>query len=553
MPPKTKISKKQGPAKQAAAPPADPARFVPYALLALVLVLFAYVRVSLLSFPLERDEGEYAYLGQLMLNGIAPFKLAYNLKLPGTACMYALSMAVFGQTKEGIRLGLLFFNLGSLVFLFFIGRKLFNSFVAVSAAAVCAVLSVNPVFLGQAAHATQFVTFYMLGGVFFLIRALEKGGWHRYFISGLFLGLALVMKQSGFFFAVFGGLIIAADFFVLRKDPPWKSAFNLGLYGAGAALPLALVFLAMFSSGVFEKFWFWTFIYPAVYATKVPVSAIFEQLSLNIPPLFAGFIWCWVLAGLGVPALFLRQEKPWSRFFLGLFAVFSLLPAVPGFYFRGHYFIPFIPALGLLAGLFLSTLNRWAGGFFKQAPRFTAALLVLALAAGLKNQADFYFKPDPLKLCSQYYHGNYFAELTPVADYIRNNTAPQDTVMVFGSEPEIYFQSGRKSATGYIYMYDLVYVHPYAEKMRREMMAEVEKSKPKYFISVLTHLSWLAKPGQVEPLLAWRSDYLRRNRYTQVGVIELEPARYLWDREALNYVSGAKWQVLIHKRDEGSR
>jgi len=32
-----------------------------------VLVVVAAVRLRLLNFPLERDEGEYAYAGQLML------------------------------------------------------------------------------------------------------------------------------------------------------------------------------------------------------------------------------------------------------------------------------------------------------------------------------------------------------------------------------------------------------------------------------------------------------------------------------------------------------
>jgi hypothetical protein len=40
-----------------------------------LLVLFALiVRVHLRSIPLERDEGEYAYAGQLMLKGIPPYK-----------------------------------------------------------------------------------------------------------------------------------------------------------------------------------------------------------------------------------------------------------------------------------------------------------------------------------------------------------------------------------------------------------------------------------------------------------------------------------------------
>ena len=49
-----------------------------------VLALVAVGRLQLLNFPLERDEGEYAYAGQLILQGIPPYELAYNMKFPGT-------------------------------------------------------------------------------------------------------------------------------------------------------------------------------------------------------------------------------------------------------------------------------------------------------------------------------------------------------------------------------------------------------------------------------------------------------------------------------------
>src|ERR1700735_27541 len=76
----------------------------------LMLVAFALVlaaRLRLLSFPLERDEGEYAYAGQLIQQGILPYDLAYNMKFPGTYLGYALIMTIFGQTPAGIHLGLL--------------------------------------------------------------------------------------------------------------------------------------------------------------------------------------------------------------------------------------------------------------------------------------------------------------------------------------------------------------------------------------------------------------------------------------------------------------
>lgn len=39
--------------------------------------------LQLLGIPLGRDEGEYAYADQLLLQGIPPGKLAYTIKFPG--------------------------------------------------------------------------------------------------------------------------------------------------------------------------------------------------------------------------------------------------------------------------------------------------------------------------------------------------------------------------------------------------------------------------------------------------------------------------------------
>ena len=78
-----------------------PQRIAWSVLAATVLGLTIASRIRLLGIPLERDEGEYAYAGQLMLQGIAPYKLAYNMKFPGT---YAAMMSIFGQTIIGINL-----------------------------------------------------------------------------------------------------------------------------------------------------------------------------------------------------------------------------------------------------------------------------------------------------------------------------------------------------------------------------------------------------------------------------------------------------------------
>ncbi len=90
-----------------------------WVLLAATLALVVIVRIRLLGLPLERDEGEYAYAGQLMLQGIPPYKLAYSMKFPGTPAAYALLMSIFGQSIAGVHLGLLIVNLATIGLLFF--------------------------------------------------------------------------------------------------------------------------------------------------------------------------------------------------------------------------------------------------------------------------------------------------------------------------------------------------------------------------------------------------------------------------------------------------
>src|SRR5437588_568756 len=95
-------------------------------LVGLTVLLVLVVRVRLREMPLERDEGEYAYAGQLILQGIPPYKEAYNMKLPGTYAAYAVIMGLFGQSPAGIHFGLMLINVASIVMVFLLGRRLLD-------------------------------------------------------------------------------------------------------------------------------------------------------------------------------------------------------------------------------------------------------------------------------------------------------------------------------------------------------------------------------------------------------------------------------------------
>jgi hypothetical protein len=241
----------------------------------LVLLATSLIRFRLLETPLERDEGENAYMGQLMLQGIPPYQLACNVKLPGTYAAYAVLMAVLGQTIAGIHMGLLLVNAAAIVLIGLIGKRLFGAISGAAACAVYALMSVGSGVLGTQAHATHFVVLPALGGVLLLLcyadsRRLATLGW-----SGLLFGIAFVMKQPGIFFGAFGALYLVAIEWRGRRQLPVKLIVFLGALAA----PFGLTCLLLWRAGVFEKFWFWTFIYARYYAAVPSVPTLMRQFS----------------------------------------------------------------------------------------------------------------------------------------------------------------------------------------------------------------------------------------------------------------------------------
>src|SRR5206468_3959543 len=78
-----------------------------------------------------------------------------------------------------------------------------------------------------------------------------------------------------------------------------------------------------------------------------------------------------------------------------------------------------------------------------------------------------------------------------------------DTVAVIGSEPEIYFYSGRRSATGYIYTYGLMEAQKYASTMQDEMIREIETARPKFVVLVNVSTSWLVSRESATKIFRW--------------------------------------------------
>src|SRR4051812_21185324 len=78
--------------------------------LGLILAAITAARYPYLEIPLERDEGEFAYGGRMILAGEPPYVTFHAMKLPGIYLIYAAIEAGIGESVSAIHLGLLLAN-----------------------------------------------------------------------------------------------------------------------------------------------------------------------------------------------------------------------------------------------------------------------------------------------------------------------------------------------------------------------------------------------------------------------------------------------------------
>lgn len=518
-------------------------------ILIIVILLVIVIRIRLLDVPLERDEGEYAYAGQLILQGIPPFQ---EVRMPGIYVAYALIMAVFGETPFGIHMGLLFVNMGTAFLVVFLGKKLQDLMSGVVAGASFAVLSLSQSVLGVFAQNEHFVLLPMLGGMLLLLNATSSNRQYRYLLSGLLFGIGFLMKQHGGAFILFALFYMAYTY--LRKWPiRWSNLISgYVAFSAGAVIPFAALCVFHIVSRDFDNFWFWTFTYAFEYATSLPFETGLNLLKGRMAEMAHSAILMWCLAGIGVAALFWDEKiRPQAMFILGFF-LFSLLSVCPGFYFRSHYFILMIPSVAILIGLGFSSIKRLLSGALSPvvAMGLSVCFFALAIFYCVYKERTFFFNLSPAMACRTIYGANPFPESIKIGDYIRTHSSENDRIAVIGSEPQIYFYSRRLAATGLVNTYAMMELHPYALKMQKQMVSEIEKAQPRFLVIVNITSSWLKRKGSETFLIDWVSEYAKKY-YKRVGVVDIisrEKTEYHWGNSAAGYSPRSKYWLGIYER-----
>lgn len=185
----------------------------------------------------------------------------------------------------------------------------------------------------------------MLFALYFLLLSVKDGFRKNYylFIAGIFLGIAILTKQTALIF-----LFIAMLFLVLNK----VSFKKLLVIIAGPLLLSSLLFIRLLEEGALLGFWNWTFYYPATYWTDFPT---YVNLALSKKEIAIILLLLSPLAFL--PIKNLRKLDKFIILLL-LFLGSAVLAVYPRFSF--YHFQPALATAAIFAGYTLIISKKYS-------------------------------------------------------------------------------------------------------------------------------------------------------------------------------------------------
>lgn len=475
----------------------------------LAAIAFVAIRIPYLPVPLERDEGEYAYIAQRILAGDVPYRDAFDQKPPGVFAVYALALTVLPPTAVSVHVVAGVWTALSGLVLFGLVRTLAGGLAAGFACLVFAVFSTDPRLFATAANTEVFLLLPMIASAAWALRAAERGrGW---WTAGLLAGVACLFKQVAVTHLAFLAVFALVQGHGVGRDVGGVVR-RLCYLGAGvvcAWLPVVGLFAAL---DAWDPFLDAVLLHNLEYSGAVDAALGLELLLRAISLQLPSFGVAWLLGAVALCAPALAGRRAWA--FLGGWWLCSLLGVSVGLYFRPHYFLQLLPALSGLVGLTLAASARrcfalaspsmaWAG---------FAALVGIALGPPLLASAPNLGAGSPTAISRAMYGFNPFPEAPEIARYLRNTSGPDETVFILGSEPEILFHAERRSASRFIFVYPLTAPFAGALERQQEVVREVREQRPRYLVWVNIQSSLLLS-GDTERHLFQEMGRLVRDQY----------------------------------------
>jgi hypothetical protein len=349
----------------------------------------------------------------------------------------------------------------------------------------------------------------VLAHLCFLRLTQDGAGGRRGLVGvGALLGCATAFKQVAAvdlaFFAVAHPLLVPAE---RRGAGP---ATCLLLLLLGAALVWLAVALPFAAEGALPDLLDGVLLHNLRYAQAIPLADRAALLGRTLSGLAYSQAAIWLAAALAVASLARGPHRRRVLYPLGWLVSSSIGASASGYYFP-HYFQQCAPALALLAAVGAAELVRAplrGAGPWRATPR--AARIAIAVAALLAlpsaTLAPYLFVHPPEVAIRRIYPGNAFEAMPALARRLAELTPPDETVFVFGAEPELFFYARRRSASRYIYLFPLYGPYPDARRRQEDAMTQIVTARPASAAFLPNDLFF--RPGTEQYLTNRVRDYL---------------------------------------------
>jgi hypothetical protein len=475
-----------------------------------LIVIVAAVRAPLLPIPLERDEGEYAYIAWRLGHNELPYRDWVDQKPPAVFFIYRLGLSLPLEPIRAIHFVALLFSAASVCALLFLALPLMDRFWAFVAAALFALLSTDPLVQGTVANTELFMLCPLILSQIAFVSAASRKDCNILFIvlAGALTGIASMFKQV----ATVNWFFMAALYPLLAEGQKrWRAAVSFILWSATGLLTVfGLVVLYFWRRGGLYEFVDNVFTHNLEYIGAVGPSARLEYCWGTLTTLVRTQAIVWVFAAAGLVALVTSGRVKWF-FFVAGWLITSILGVSAGGYFFPHYFQQLLPPLALAAAVgaeAIAAIKSWR--IFPLWSRRAVVLLGLALLPAT-TLWPFVFTYTPAEAVRKIYPGNFFAEMPQFAQRLETVTPPEKRVFVFGAEPELLFYARRASATRYIFLFPLYGPYGNAHEKQIAAAAEIERAEPStavYFPNMLFFV-----PGTDQYFTQWSLSYMQANFY----------------------------------------
>jgi len=500
-------------------------------------ILFVVLRWNNFNAPLIRDEGEYAYAAQLLLNGKLPYEHSFLQKPPMVAYSYALAGLLAPDVFWFPRILAGAFAALATVLLGYVGRREFGPGVALPAMWLMTPMILLPEMDQCIANTEMFMLLPLMGTVAIYVHGRHCGGGAGHWLAaGVFGALTLCYKYTTFPLLAFVFAVWTFEEWRGGKSPRDLAWHWLAALSGGAVAAAGVLAPFLLRDGG-KRLWECTVVFNRYYA----VSAFFGTANLwRRLSEFWGFWWILFL----VPCLLIFKPERRVWFWAGLF-LGAWLGAAGSYY--GQYYIAIMPFWALLAAVGVRVFAGWIAVKAGQSPdRLNAVFSGLVVLAVCAPDAAWMIRSREQFVADRLGPWKTFLIAPAVAARLKEHTAPGDLVYVAGSEPQILSYAHRFSSTRFDIAYPFIYPTPLAKGYQAEVIHDLQQRPPAAIVLVRSRSSWMTQPGTPPDFGDFLGKLLAEN-YEIIGGCLFDDEQGRW-HEPLARQQLARCSMILYKR-----